>query len=664
VPAPRTPARPALSAGEIQSLRAALAQRQATGRPLTPEQAALLQVAADSSAARPRTAARTPARRTPAVRRPAARRPATGRVQARTSTGRTEVGRTEVGRRKTDRNRPERTGSRWSTRIGMVVTSAVLVPALITVALTGPRDPGGSSPDATALALTAQTSLLEQAGRYRQLEQETAEARADLRAAREAEAAARVRLSAQQRIVGTTAAEIYTATAEERYPMLGLDASDTSPTGDVLYRQALAERADRALQGTVIRAERADAAVTEAAGRVAAAESAVDAAAVRAAAVLADARATIDDLSTEVSLQLAALGTVPAPATQQGRNDQAVARWQAYLGRFARAGIEPPAAADLADLDDLPTGFSPALDAARRAIPGVAWAVDGSEPVTVVPAETVAAVSTALSQLGRPFAPATAGPDTYDCGGFTSATWLLAGYALPATPQAQWASGAAVPLTDLQYGDLVFSPGGQDVGIYVGDGDVVGASADTYRVSVRSVAAGSTAVRVPLPPPAEPNPALPLSGPTGACGAAVPEPGAATPQWGGWANGQIPSGALCELGVHRHALRCDAAAAYRKMGAAYQSAFGRPLCITDSYRSLGAQVTARTAKPTLAAVPGTSNHGWALAVDLCDGINVFGTSEWTWMTQHAGRFGFVQPQWAGPGGDKPEPWHWEFGYIS
>jgi cell wall-associated NlpC family hydrolase len=647
VPAPRTPARPALSAREIQSLRAALAQRQATGRPLTPEQAALLTTAAGSSAGRrPRQAP--------------ARQAGTRKASARKAPARTRDDRTADGR-----TRPERAGFRWSTRIGLVATSAVLVPALATVALTGPRDPGGNgSHDAAALALTAQTSLLEQAGRYRQLEHETAEARARLRTARHGEDAALAQLAVRQRIVATTAAELYTATAQERLPLLALDTRDPSGTGDVLYLQAVADRDDRALQADVVRAERADAAVTVAARRVDAAQTALDAVAERAAAVLADARETIDDLSTEVSLELAALGTVPAPATQQHRNDQAVARWQAYLGRLASAGIEPPPAADLADGNDLPRGFSEALDAARRPVPGVALAVDGNQPVTVVSAETVAAVSTALSQLGKPFAPGTAGPDTYDCGGFVSASWLLAGYAVPATPQAQWATGSPVPLAHLQFGDLVFSPGGQDVGIYVGDNEVVGASAGTYRVSVRPVAAGSSAVRVTLLAPAEPNPALPLGGPTGACGAPLPEPGAPTPQWGGWSNGGIPSGALCELGIHRHALRCDAAASYREMGAAYQAAFGRPLCITDSYRSLGAQVTARTIKPTLAAVPGTSNHGWALAVDLCDGVNVFGTPQWTWMAQNAGRFGFVQPAWAGPGGDKPEPWHWEYGYIS
>jgi LAS superfamily LD-carboxypeptidase LdcB len=93
-------------------------------------------------------------------------------------------------------------------------------------------------------------------------------------------------------------------------------------------------------------------------------------------------------------------------------------------------------------------------------------------------------------------------------------------------------------------------------------------------------------------------------------------------------------------------------------------AFGSPLCITDSYRSLGAQVTAFRAKPALAAVPGTSNHGWALAVDLCGGINIAGTVQSAWMAANAGRFGFVQPDWARQGGEKPEPWHWEFGHLA
>ncbi|WP_324276136.1 M15 family metallopeptidase [Blastococcus brunescens] len=116
--------------------------------------------------------------------------------------------------------------------------------------------------------------------------------------------------------------------------------------------------------------------------------------------------------------------------------------------------------------------------------------------------------------------------------------------------------------------------------------------------------------------------------------------------------------------MYRHALRCDAAASYGQLDAAYTAEFGTPLCITDSYRPFAAQVSAFARKPKLAAVPGTSNHGWALAVDLCGGINVSGSVQWAWMTANAARFGFVQPDWAAPGGEKPEPWHWEYGYIS
>jgi hypothetical protein len=290
--------------------------------------------------------------------------------------------------------------------------------------------------------------------------------------------------------------------------------------------------------------------------------------------------------------------------------------------------------------------------------------VSGSSPVTVLPSETVAAVSNALSQLGKPFVAGATGPETYDCGGFTAASWLLGGYALPATPQQQWATGTSVPMDGLQMGDLVFSPGGQDVGIYLGDGDVLGASAATYQVGIRSVAAGSTAVRVPVAASGTQNAALPAGGPTGPCGAPLSTPGSNSPEWGGWDNGEIPTEALCRLGVYRHALRCDAAAGYAAMGEAYEAEFGTGLCITDSYRSLAGQVDAFSRKPALAAVPGTSNHGWALAVDLCGGVHRGGSEQWRWMTANAGRFGFVQPAWAAPGGEKPEPWHWEFGYIS
>jgi cell wall-associated NlpC family hydrolase len=668
VPASRTsPARPrpVLSARETQALREALALRQAlaAGQTLTPAQTAALRTAtATATAAAARSGATGSRTAAPRSTRPVRRKPSSGRPPAKRAPARKPT------TRGTAPSRPGKSagGSSWPTRLGVVAMSTLLLPAVAVLVLPAADDRGdGNGPlDATSLALTAQSSLLAQAGRYRQLEQELAQRQIELQHARDAERTARAQVEAQQTVVGSTAADLYRAAPTERFPVLGLNVHDPDVVSDVLFRQAVAEHADRALEGAVVRAERTAADLAAAAARVAEAEAAVAGARHLATGVLAKVRDKVEDLSPAVTAQLAALGTIPAAGAQQERNQQALVRWQNYLGQLAAAGIVPPPAAALSEAADLPSGLSAALDAAGNPVPGVAWAVIGSSPVTVLPAETVAAVSTALSQLGKPYVGGTSGPDTYDCGGFTSAAWLLAGFALPSSPADQWATGAPVALADLQIGDLVYSPGGQDVGIYLGGGDVVGASAGTYQVGVRPVAAGSSATRVTLPPPATANVALPPGGDAGVCGAPLPAPGPVTPAWGGYGNGQIPGEALCALGVARHALRCDAAASYIALSGAYGSTFGSPLCITDSYRSYASQVSAFHRKPGLAAVPGTSNHGWALAVDLCGGINIAGSPQWTWMTANAGRFGFVQPEWARPGSEKPEPWHWEFGYIS
>jgi LAS superfamily LD-carboxypeptidase LdcB len=81
--------------------------------------------------------------------------------------------------------------------------------------------------------------------------------------------------------------------------------------------------------------------------------------------------------------------------------------------------------------------------------------------------------------------------------------------------------------------------------------------------------------------------------------------------------------------------------------------------VTDSYRSYEAQVDVFARKPQLAAVPGTSRHGFGVALDLGCGVESFGTEAHRWMQANGPRFGWVHPSWAAPGGSMPEPWHWE-----
>ncbi|WP_285730991.1 M15 family metallopeptidase [Nocardiopsis sp. ATB16-24] len=124
------------------------------------------------------------------------------------------------------------------------------------------------------------------------------------------------------------------------------------------------------------------------------------------------------------------------------------------------------------------------------------------------------------------------------------------------------------------------------------------------------------------------------------------------------ANGHIPETLLCPLPQPGERLRADAAAAFIELDGAYRKAFGRPMCVADSYRPYHEQVRLfREMVPGMAADPGTSRHGLGLAVDLCGGVNRSGTPEHEWMLANAPRYGWDNPVWARGG---YEPWHWEF----
>ncbi|WP_211240161.1 M15 family metallopeptidase, partial [Promicromonospora kroppenstedtii] len=128
-----------------------------------------------------------------------------------------------------------------------------------------------------------------------------------------------------------------------------------------------------------------------------------------------------------------------------------------------------------------------------------------------------------------------------------------------------------------------------------------------------------------------------------------------------YANGRIPAHVLCPLDfAPGHLLRCDAAERLTALSVEFEEEFGRPIPITDSYRSYVDQVAVAGAKPHLAAVPGTSNHGWGLAIDLGAPISGGSSPEYVWLRVHGPDYGWDNPSWARRGGSKPEPWHFEF----
>jgi cell wall-associated NlpC family hydrolase len=115
--------------------------------------------------------------------------------------------------------------------------------------------------------------------------------------------------------------------------------------------------------------------------------------------------------------------------------------------------------------------------------------------------ETMAAF--ALQYVGYPYVWATSGPTSFDCSGFTD--WVAAnvlGVHIGLNQLEQIVYGTAVAYEELRPGDLVFffgthpvNEGVSHVGIYVGDGRFVHASAQTGAVSVSDLTWGYYAAR-------------------------------------------------------------------------------------------------------------------------------------------------------------------------
>ncbi len=150
----------------------------------------------------------------------------------------------------------------------------------------------------------------------------------------------------------------------------------------------------------------------------------------------------------------------------------------------------------------------------------------------------------------------------------------------------------------------------------------------------------------------------PAPEPATAAGAAA----AAADGWGGYQNGYIPASALCAIPWQTvDHLRCDALAKFEALNALYKAQYGANICVNDAYRSYAKQVAMLELYGyPRAAMPGTSNHGWAIALDLGCGVGIFGNARYVWFTANAPKYGFEQPTWALQGGSNPEAWHWQY----
>lgn len=111
-------------------------------------------------------------------------------------------------------------------------------------------------------------------------------------------------------------------------------------------------------------------------------------------------------------------------------------------------------------------------------------------------------------------------------------------------------------------------------------------------------------------------------------------------------NGRLPKSDLAPIPGGE--LRKDAAAAWNAPGGPADAGL-RPTGSRSSYRTYGEQVQLyNELGPGMAAVPGTSNHGLGIAVDLAE------PWMWEWMAEHGAKYGWRKTE------AFHEPWHWNY----
>ncbi len=141
----------------------------------------------------------------------------------------------------------------------------------------------------------------------------------------------------------------------------------------------------------------------------------------------------------------------------------------------------------------------------------------------------------------------------------------------------------------------------------------------------------------------------------------------------GYQNGRLSTDKLMVVDSYGHMLNETAGRAFKDMVAAYESETGRKDFIIQptkntAYRTYDKQVDLRWPdgkdKPfnKFAAEPGTSNHGWGLAIDIKGlfGNQGFDQPLYKWIINNSHRFGFFHAAAHAENGSIPEAHHLNF----
>lgn len=131
-------------------------------------------------------------------------------------------------------------------------------------------------------------------------------------------------------------------------------------------------------------------------------------------------------------------------------------------------------------------------------------------------------------------------------------------------------------------------------------------------------------------------------------------------------NGHLAPSQLCLVPfMPSHYVHCRSLPDLEAFHRAYSGRFGQRLPVDtwdrSTYRTFEQQEqTWEEIGPPIAARPGTSPHGWGLAVDMFEGPAFdFGSTRYRWMLENGPRFGWANLPWHRETGSVPEYWHFD-----
>ena len=152
-------------------------------------------------------------------------------------------------------------------------------------------------------------------------------------------------------------------------------------------------------------------------------------------------------------------------------------------------------------------------------------------------------------------------------------------------------------------------------------------------------------------------------------------------------NGSLASANLIQRATGGTCTKCrkpkilkDTVESWNKLVVAFEAKFPGKYLGGSGDRTFQAQVDAKArwtakGKPEYAATPGTSKHGWGVAIDIKiydqdDGnaraATEYSSDEYKWLLTNAPKYDWENPIWArkkgtcGGCGSLEEPWHWEY----